>query len=129
MRKFIPLFSELYPKKTAAEILALLKLMVKKEHYQLLVAYQDKEPIGLAGLTPEILLYSGKTLRISNLYVQEASRKLGVAALLIKEAEAIAKKHAAQKLVLDSYLTNKKSQQFYLKENFTIETNHFVKNL
>jgi len=129
IKKFIPLFSEFYPKKTRKEIIKGLKTLKKTYKYDLLVAFQNNEPIAIAGLTYGYLLYCDKFLRLSNIYVKPEYRKLGVAQLLIAKAEIIAKKNNCPQIILDSYIDNETAHKTYLKENFSITAYHFTKKI
>jgi len=129
IKKSLPLFEKLYPKKTKKEIIAGLKTLIKQHKYCLLVAYKNNEPVGITGITIGYLLYVDKFLRVSNLYIDPNHRNEGTAQLLMSEAEKIAKQKKCTQIVLDSYVVNRDSHKTYLKENFAIEAYHFIKRL
>jgi ribosomal protein S18 acetylase RimI-like enzyme len=129
IKKFIPLYNEFYKSKSKKDILKGLKTLKKTYKYNLLVAFKDDEPIAIAGLTYGYLLYCNKFLRLSNIYVKEEYRKLGVAHLLIAKAEIIAKNNKCAQIILDSYIDNNNAHKTYFKEGFSITAYHFTKEV
>ena len=129
IKKFLPLFHELYPHKSVRTLAIELKLLIKSKNYRLLVSFYNNKPIAIASLTEGFLIYCGKYMQISNLYVNKSYRNLGVAKSLISVAENYAKKSHCNLLSLDSYVTNKASHKTYFREGFNIKAYHFTKEL
>jgi len=129
IRKALPLFEKLYPKKSRKEILDGLRILKKNHRYSLLIAYKDKEAVGIVGLSIGFLLYSGKYLQISSLYIDPKHRNEGIAQALFATADQVAKAQNCEKIVLDSYVTNQESHKTYLREDFEIKAYHFMKEL
>lgn len=129
IKKFLPLFCELYPHKTPDILKKELKILAKNKHYKLLVTFYNNTPVAIASLTEGFLLYCNKYLQISNLYVNKQHRNLGIAKSLINQAEKHAKDSQCKCIMLDSYVTNKTSHQTYFREEFEIKAYHFIKTI
>jgi len=129
VKKFLPIFCKLYPNKPIALLKQELKELVKNKSYKLLVVFDGVDPIAIASLNEGFLLYCGKYLQISNLYVESKHRNIGIAKMLIGKAEEYAKKSHCKYVVLDSYVTNKASHKTYVREGFEPKANHFMKSI
>lgn len=124
------LLENLYEKrKRTDEIREELKEMFEKYHYMLILAFIDGKPVGVCGLSFNMLLYTGKFVQISNLYVLPEYRKAGIAAKLIGKTKDIARENNISSIMLDSYTTNFNSHKTYFREGFRLKAFHFILDL
>ena len=126
-KKFLPLFLHLYQDKDIALLVKELKNLTKNKDYRLLVAFADGKPIAMASVNSGFLIYVGKYLQISSLYVDKNYRNMGIAKFLLKEAELFAKEKACQVIFLNSYINNNLAHDIYVKEGFTANAYNFIK--
>ena len=129
IKKFLPLFCELYSKKSPYLLQRELKELTKNKNYKLLVTFYDKKPVAIASITEGFVIYCGKYLQISNLYVKKEHRNLGIAKELLNETKRLAKNKNCKHIMLDSYVTNKASHKTYFREEFEIKAYHFMKEI
>ena len=129
IKKYLPLFLELYPKRDRKYILVGLKELCKKHHYRLLVAFVDKKAIGILGLNKKFLLCSEQYMQISNFYIKLPFRKTGIAQDMLILAEKIAEKQKCKQIALYSYIDNTEAHKIYKKDRFKITSYYFSKQL
>ena len=129
VKKFIFLFRELYKDKPISLLRRELKILVKNKKYKLIIAFYDGKPVAMTSISSGFLIYCGKYMQLSNLYVQPQYRNLGIAKKLIERTEYYARKYGCKHLMLDSYIENQFSHKTYLRENFVIRAHHFMKKL
>lgn len=129
IKKFLPLFLQLYKDKNSKLLKRNLKKLTKNQDYRLLVAFKNNKAIAMASINHGFLLYIGKYLQISNLYVDQNHRNLGIAKLLLKKSELLAKKQQCNIITLNSYLDNATAHDIYTKEGFEAKTYNFIKKI
>jgi ribosomal protein S18 acetylase RimI-like enzyme len=105
--------------------------MIDRSQYQMLLAFnpQTQELIGVCGFSIARLFYCGRFLQVSNLIVDEKNRSKGIGKKILNHLYEIANENDCDKIVLDSYTENKRSQAIYFSEGFYIRAFHFVKDL
>jgi len=129
IKKFLPLFLQLYPQKSASLIKKQLKNLSKNKDYKLLIAFIEDKPVAMVSIHYNFLLYVEKHLQVSSLYVKPEYRKMGVATLLLGWVEKMAIKQGCKHIILDSYLDNNSAHEIYAKEGFVAKSYNFVKNI
>lgn len=129
IKKFLPLFLQLYPNKSASLIKKQLKNLSKNKDYKLLIAFIEGKPVAMVSVHSNFLLYVKNHLQVSSLYVEPQYRKMGVATLLLQQVEKLAFKQGCNHIILDSYLDNKSAHEIYIKEGFVAKSYNFVKNI
>lgn len=128
--QYLELFLELYDKRKGTEsILSDLEDMFTNYHYVLLVAVVEGKPAGICGISFNKLIYSGKFIQLSNLFVRPEYRKSGIASKLIHKVRNIAKTNEIEKIMLDSYVSNFDSHKTYFREGFHLDAFHFALRL
>lgn len=128
--KFVPIFREKYANLSAEEIEYYLSITVKTSKYRLLIAQnENEEVIGMAAFHIGAMLYCGKYIQVSSLFVRDNSRNQGVAQLLMGNIEMEGKAKNCDNIVLDSFTNNITSHEFYQKLGFEKKTIHFMKKL
>ena len=68
------------------------------------------------------MLYCGKYIQVSSLFVRDNSRNQGVAQLLMGNIEMEGKAKNCDNIVLDSFTNNTNSHEFYQKIRFEKKT-------
>jgi ribosomal protein S18 acetylase RimI-like enzyme len=129
MLPFFKLIGQLYPKMSKKEFTTKLTEMVEKQGYKMIVVFEEGKPVGLAGYIIATMFYCDKYAQVMNIIVDKKYRQMAVGSKLLDYIQKRAKAEGCKKLVLDSYVTNKNSHKLYMKEEFTIEGFHFMKNL
>jgi GNAT superfamily N-acetyltransferase len=128
--EFVPIFREKYANLSAEEIEYYLSITVKTSKYRLLIAQnENEEVIGMAAFHIGAMLYCGKYIQVSSLFVRDNSRNQGVAQLLMGNIEMEGKAKNCDNIVLDSFTNNITSHEFYQKLGFEKKTIHFMKKL
>ena len=128
--EFVPIFREKYANLSTEEIEYYLSITVKTSRYNLLIAQNEQdEVIGMAAFHIGAMLYCGKYIQVSSLYVRDNSRNQGVAQLLMGNIEMEGKAKDCDNIVLDSFTNNTTSHDFYQKLGFEKKTIHFMKKL
>jgi len=125
----LQLLGELYQDKNPEELKKAIYSLKKQKDFHLLIAYQQNEAVAITCLNSGYLIYCGKYLQLSSLYIKPKFRNLGIVQSLFKKAEQIALKTKCSKIALDSYITNNNSHKTYFRENFSINAYHFIKEL
>lgn len=103
--------------------------MIKRNDYKMVGAFLDNKMIGVCGYWIFVMLYCNRYIQISNLVVDSKYRGLGVGKKILKFCEEIGKANNCQKIVLDSYIQNKKSHSLYFREDYYIRGFHFMKDI
>jgi len=128
--EFVPIFREKYANLSTEEIEYYLSITVKTSRYNLLIAQNEQdEVIGMAAFHIGAMLYCGKYIQVSSLYVRDNSRNQGIAQLLMGNIEMEGKAKDCDNIVLDSFTNNTTSHDFYQKLGFEKKTIHFMKKL
>lgn len=126
---FIPLFSEKYTDLSAQDLKEYLTAVSESNGYSLLIATNDDEVVGMAAYHFGTMLYCGKFVQVTSLYVKEASRKQGIAHQLLSYIETEGKQQGCNNIVLDSFVHNKDAHEIYSRAGYKIGTYHFMKSL
>lgn len=89
----------------------------------------DSKLIAMCGFWIRHRFCYGKALHIDNIVTATDMRHRGIASLLIKRIIAEAKLNDCKVVALDTYIDNKRAQQFYLKNDLQISGLHFTHTL
>lgn len=104
-------------------------LLQQKAGYQLLVAENTSQVVGVAGFVITTKLAWGKHLYVDDLVTDPQFRSSGVGAGLISWLKNYAIEQACEELHLDSGVQRFSAHKFYLRENFEITSHHFALKL
>ncbi|MBT4922741.1 MAG: GNAT family N-acetyltransferase [Rickettsiales bacterium] len=127
--EFIPLFAEKYTDLTNSELIEYLISVSESNGYALLIASIDDKVVGMAAYHIGTMLYCGKFIQVTSLYVKSESRNQGVAHNLLTFIESDGVKQNCNNIVLDSFVTNKDAHEIYFKAGYEVKTYHFMKSL
>ena len=103
--------------------------MMRLNNFKMIAAFNGEKIVGVAGYWISLMLYCGRYAQVSNFTVDENSRGLGIGKKILSAINEIAKEQKCQKVVLDSYVENKKSHSLFFRENFFIRGFHFMKEI
>jgi GNAT superfamily N-acetyltransferase len=124
-----PLISQVYANMSFDDYKARVKEMVEENNYRMVAAYMNDKLVGVSGYWVFLMLYCGRYLQASNLVVDKDCRSLGIGKKILDCLEEKAKKFECEKIVLDSYVENKRSHPLYFREGYYIRGFHFMKDL
>jgi len=129
LRACFPVMHQLRPHLADdADMLARLRRM-RADGYRLLAAWQDGQPIALAGYRLQENLIYGRFLYVDDLVVTQAQRGGRWGERLLAETERIARDAGCARLVLDTGLANALAQRFYFRQGLLTGAIRFGKSL
>lgn len=129
MESAFPLVAQMYDKMSFETYKSYVQEMIDTNDYRMVAAYIGEKMVGVSGYWVFLMLYCGRYLQASNLIVDKDLRSKGIGSMLLHYLENKALKLSCHKIVLDSYVENKKSHPLYFRENFYIRGFHFMKDL
>lgn len=106
-----------------------LEEMIKRNAFKMIVAFDDKKIVGAGGYWISRMLYCGRYIQLSNFVVDCNERQKGIGQKILDEIAKIAQNEGCKKIVLDSYVENKKSHSLFFRQGFYIRGLHFMKDL
>lgn len=102
-------------------------------NYKMLVAKINDNNItrniAVAGFMKMMMLYCGRYLQICNFVVDTDYRGIGIGEKMLKYLENKALELDCNKIVLDSYIENRRSHNLYYQQGYYIRGFHFMKDL
>lgn len=116
---------------TKKEFNALLAAM-RAKGYRCAGAFQrdrGEALVGIMGFWIGHRFWCRKYLDLDNVIVDQAHRRRGIGAKLLRWVEDIARKENCQLIGLDSYTTAHDAHRFYFREGYAILGYHFTKHL
>ena len=125
----LPLMNQMYPDITAQDYKTATIEMVNNNSYKMVGVYDQDKLIAVSGYWILRMFYCGKYLQISNLVVDKECRSGGVGAKILEYLENYANEQGCDHCVLDSYIDNTKSHEFFKKQGFYVRGLHFLKKL
>ncbi len=129
MASAFDLVSQMYSQMSFEDYISRLQEMIERNDFKMVAVYIDDEMVGVSGYWIFMMLYCGRYLQASNLIVSQNFRSQGVGKKILDYLEKKAKISGCQKVVLDSYVENKKSHPLYYREGFYIRGFHFMKDI
>jgi GNAT superfamily N-acetyltransferase len=129
MEAAYPLVSQFYSEMSFEVYKACLQEMIKGNSYKMVAAILGDKMVGISGYWVFLMLYCGRYLQASNLVVDKEYRSLGVGKKILNYLEKKARDLDCEKMVLDSYVENKRSHPLYFREGFYIRGFHYMKDL
>jgi ribosomal protein S18 acetylase RimI-like enzyme len=129
MEVAFPLITQSHPNLKKTNYDNMLKEMIIYNRYKMLAGFFDGNLIAVAGYSIFMMLYCGRYMQVSNFVVDKKMRGCGIGNLLMNHLELMARELNCNKIVLDSYIENKKSHNLYYQQGFYIRGFHFMKDL
>ena len=96
------------------------------EGYRLLAAWQDAQPLGLAGYRVQENLIRGRFCYVDDLVVAASARRGQIGARLLDAVGSEARALGATRLVLDTAIDNALGQRFYFRYGMLPTGLHFA---
>jgi ribosomal protein S18 acetylase RimI-like enzyme len=109
--------------------LPMISAMMLHEQYSIAGIMDHDKVVAFAGYRLMTSLHSGHIIYIDDLCTLESYRGKGLASLLLKHVEAIARSGNKDAVVLDTDFTNTTAQKVYLKNGFQLAAIHLARGL
>ena len=103
--------------------------MMKLNNYKMIAGYYQEELVVVSGYWVSLMFYCGKYLQLSNFITSQKHRSKGFGGQILQYLQEKAISLQCNKIVLDSYIENKKSHSLYYKQGFYVRGLHFMKDL
>ena len=123
------LVNEMYKNISFADFSCKITEMIKISNYKMVAGYYQEELVVVSGYWVALMLYCGKYLQLSNFVTSQNQRSKGFGSQVLLYLQEKAITLQCNKIVLDSYIENKKSHSLYQKKNFYVRGLHFIKDL
>jgi GNAT superfamily N-acetyltransferase len=124
-----PIVRQRYQNMTLENYDAQISEMIAMNDFKMIGAFIGEEIVGVTGYWMLRMLYCGRYLQISSFIVDEEKRGAGIGKKILEAVEEIGKNLQCEKVVLESFVENKKSHPLYFREGFYIRGFHFMKDL
>jgi ribosomal protein S18 acetylase RimI-like enzyme len=124
-----PIMRELRPHLASADAFVQQVLRQRAAGYRLLAAWQDAEPVGLAGYRTQENLIRGRFCYVDDLVVQQDARRSGLGARLLDGVATEMRAAGLDCLVLDTAIDNLLGQRFYFRYGMLPTGLHFTRLL
>jgi GNAT superfamily N-acetyltransferase len=98
----------------------LAKLDERPDDHAALVAEQDGRVVGWVHVTVYSSLESGRVANLGGLVVDEAHRSGGIGAQLLAVAEAWARDHGVDRMVVRTRIARERAHRFYRREGYAL---------
>jgi ribosomal protein S18 acetylase RimI-like enzyme len=109
--------------------LPMISAMMRYEQYSIAGIMDHDKVVAFAGYRLMTSLHSGHIIYIDDLCTLEFYRGKGLASLLLKHVEAIARSGNKDAVVLDTDFNNTTAQKVYLKNGFQLAAIHLARGL
>jgi len=122
----LPLMKQINKKTDENLISTRLKEMFT-QNYKCIGIFEDDKLIGICGLWFMTRHYSGRSIEIDHVVIDENYRGKKIGDELMKFINTYAKQNAFEAIELNTYVNNPGSHKFYYNAGFQIKGFHFVK--
>ena len=123
------LVNQMYKNISATDFSYKITEMIKLNNYKMVAGYYQQELVVVSGYLISLMLYCGKYLQLSNFITSQKHRSKGFGSQILQHLQEKAISLQCNKIVLDSYIENKKSHSLYYKQGFYVRGLHFMKDL
>ena len=100
-----------------------------KQNYECAVIYKGKTPVGVCGLWYCTRHYSGKSVELDHVFIDEEYRSKGLVKQFMNWVENYVKQKGYDAIELNTYVQNYPSHKFYYNQGFEILGYHFLKKV
>lgn len=129
LEKCFPVMKELRPHLTEQEYLEIYRHAHAMDGYEILALEHDNQIVALMGYRLIFDFVRGKHLYIDDLVSTEKQRSKGFGALLLKQAEIIAKNMGCKTLRLCTGVENDRGKKFYEQNKWNLRAYAFTKKI
>jgi len=125
----IPLVQKLTSHKFSDDILKQRFSEMVFQNYECAVVYDENNIIGISGLWFCTRHYSGKSVELDHVYIEDDYRNKGLGKQFLHWINDYVKQKGVETMELNTYVQNYPSHKFYYNEGFQILGYHFLKAL
>ena len=129
INSIIPLVQKLNGNKVSDEILKQRFSEMITQNYECAGIFDDKKLIGISGLWFCTRHYSGKSIEVDHVYIDDGYRGHGLGKQFFEWIYNYVKLKGCESIELNTYVNNYPSHKFYYNEGFEIYGYHFFKKL
>ncbi|MBA6153330.1 GNAT family N-acetyltransferase [Gelidibacter maritimus] len=125
----IPLMLKLNHHKISEAVLKQRFAEMVTQNYECAALYDQDKLIGIAGMWFCTRHYSGRSVELDHVIIEDSYRKKGLGKKFMKCIYDYAAQKGFQSVELNTYVQNHPSHKFYMNEGFEILGYHFLKKL
>ena len=129
IKSIIPMVQELSENKTPNSVLEARFQEMTTQNYECAVVYDNEKLIGVTGLWFCTRHYSGKSVELDHVIIDENYRNKGLGKEFMIWIENYVKDKGYEAIELNTYVQNYPSHKFYYNLGFDILGYHFLKNI
>ena len=125
----IPLLKKLGSENVSEELLKERCKEMAQQNYKCIGIYDGEKLMGICGMWFQTRHYSGRSLEVDHVVIDEAYRNQGIGNNLMEFVYDYAKNKTCNWVELNTYVSNFPSHKFYYNQGFVAKGYHFVKPL
>ncbi|HMC00969.1 MAG TPA: GNAT family N-acetyltransferase [Flavobacteriaceae bacterium] len=125
----VPLVFKLNSSKIAVDVLKQRFREMVKQNYECACIFEEDKIIGVTGLWYCTRHYSGKSVEVDHVYIDDGYRGKNLGKQFFKWIYDYTKTKGCETIELNTYVQNYPSHKFYYNEEFEILGYHFLKKL
>ncbi len=125
----VPLVEKLNEGRVSPEVLEQRFASMINENYECAGIFDSDKLIGVTGMWFCTRHYSGKSMEVDHVYVDEAYRNQGLGKEFMDWITDYVKDKGVEIIELNTYVENQPSHKFYYNQGFNILGYHFLKKL
>lgn len=99
------------------------------QNYECAAIYDDTKLIGISGLWYCTRHYSGRSVELDHVYIDDAYRNNGLGNTFMEWISAYVRGKNYETIELNTYVSNHLSHKFYYNQGFKILGYHFLKKI
>lgn len=99
------------------------------QNYECVGVYVDQQLIAVAGMWFCTRHYSGRSVEVDHVCVDNAIRNQGIGTKLMEWIQTYVKKKGCETIELNTYIENSLSQEFYSRQGFKKLGFHYLKSI
>ncbi len=129
IEKVVPLVYKLNEKKTSIKVLKQRFSEMITQNYECACIFDGDKIIGVTGLWYCTRHYSGKSVEVDHVYIDDNYRSQGLGKQFFEWIYNYTKNKGYESVELNTYVQNYPSHKFYYNDGFEILGYHFFKKL
>lgn len=129
INSIIPLVQKLTSDKVSEAVLKQRFAEMVTQNYECAAIYDREKLIGIAGMWFCTRHYSGRSVELDHVFIEDGYRKKGLGKQFMKCIYDYVAQKNCQTIELNTYVQNNLSHKFYMNEGFEILGYHFLKKL
>ncbi len=129
INSIIPLVQELTDHNFSDSVLESRFAEMITQNYECAVVYDQDELVGVCGLWYCTRHYSGKSVELDHVFINEKYRNQGLGKEFMDWIDSYVKKKGCESVELNTYVQNYPSHKFYYNQGFEILGYHFFKKV